>query len=182
MTEERREFVAENHNLIYSFARNKNLDLEEYYDLLAIGLCKAGCLYDFEKGFKFSSLAYTCMDNEVRMYWRNLQLVGHIPESLICSYDEPLDNGDDKVDSLGMLHYLKDEKVDPDVSEVYVQEFISSLDERKRKVLLDYIDGYSEREIGVALGVSRTIVSREIHKIRNLWKSYNKSIQFNFLK
>ena len=57
--------IEENHNLIYSYLHKMRLDIEEYYDLAAIGLCKAANNFDETKGFKFSTYAYRCMNNEV---------------------------------------------------------------------------------------------------------------------
>ena len=98
-----------------------------------------------------------------------MQLSSSIPENLVVFYDDPFNDGDDGFDLVGIFRYLKDETVDPDVSEVYVEEFKLLLNERKQRVLLDYMAGYSEREIAEALGVSRTVVCREIHRIRDLW-------------
>ena len=46
MDEHQKSLVTENHNLIYSFLKKYNLDVDEYYDLAAIGLCNACINYD----------------------------------------------------------------------------------------------------------------------------------------
>ena len=52
LTAEQQQLVIENHNLIYDFAKRKNLIIEEYYDILAIGLCNAAlCLIQTEESF-----------------------------------------------------------------------------------------------------------------------------------
>ena len=56
--------VEENHNLIYAFLNKCHLPTNEYYDLAAIGLCKAAKTWDCDRQ-KFSTYAYTCMFNEV---------------------------------------------------------------------------------------------------------------------
>ena len=65
LTLDQQRIVSENHNLIYSLANKKNINLDEYYDVLAIGLCKAAMIYNENKS-KFSTLAFTCMLNEYR--------------------------------------------------------------------------------------------------------------------
>ena len=45
LTPEQQKLVTDNHNLIYSLANAKNIDLDEYYDVLAIGLCKAAITF-----------------------------------------------------------------------------------------------------------------------------------------
>ena len=51
MTKEQQKLVEENHGLIYSFLAKHNLPIEEYYDLAAIGLCKASITYQNETTF-----------------------------------------------------------------------------------------------------------------------------------
>ncbi len=46
LTEEQKRLVEENHNLIYWYCHKYNLDIEEYYGLFAIELCKAVQSYD----------------------------------------------------------------------------------------------------------------------------------------
>lgn len=46
LTEEQKRMVEENHNLIYWYCHKYNLDIEEYYGLFAIELCKAIQSYD----------------------------------------------------------------------------------------------------------------------------------------
>ena len=65
LTLDQQRIVSENHNLIYSLANKKSINLDEYYDALAIGLCKAAIAFDNTKG-KFSTLAYTVMLNEYK--------------------------------------------------------------------------------------------------------------------
>ena len=49
LTLDQQRIVSENHNLIYSLANKKNINLDEYYDVLAIGLCKAAIAFDNKK-------------------------------------------------------------------------------------------------------------------------------------
>ena len=46
LTEEQKRMVEENHTLIYWYCHKYNLDIEEYYGLFAIELCRAVQLYD----------------------------------------------------------------------------------------------------------------------------------------
>ena len=41
LNDEQRKLVADNHNLIYQYLIDNNLPQDEYYDIAAIGLCKA---------------------------------------------------------------------------------------------------------------------------------------------
>ena len=41
LTKEQKELVENNHKLIYYYIHKNGLSVDEYYDILAIGLCKA---------------------------------------------------------------------------------------------------------------------------------------------
>ena len=41
MTDYQRQLVTDNHNLIYRFLQKEKLNMEDWYDLAAIGMCKA---------------------------------------------------------------------------------------------------------------------------------------------
>lgn len=86
LTDSQRLLVEENHNLIYGYANKKNLNVYEYYDILAIGLCKAASAYDSSKG-SFSNFAYFVMENEVKYYWRKITNASALPYDLVLSYD-----------------------------------------------------------------------------------------------
>lgn len=60
---EQRKLVEDNHDLIYGFMVKYKLDFNNWYDVCAIGLCKASVIYD--NSTCFSTLAYRCMYNEV---------------------------------------------------------------------------------------------------------------------
>ena len=50
LTSEQQEVVRKNHGLIYFYLHKNNLSIEDYYDLAAIGLCKAVLTYEKNKG------------------------------------------------------------------------------------------------------------------------------------
>ena len=56
MTREAQRLVENNHNLIYKFLRNHNLE-DDWYDVAAIGLCKAANNYNSDK-YEFSFKNY----------------------------------------------------------------------------------------------------------------------------
>ena len=82
LTLDQQRIVSENHNLIYSLANKKSINLDEYYDVLAIGLCKAAIAFDSTKG-KFSTLAYTVMLNEYKQELRK-QMENTLRSSMIA--------------------------------------------------------------------------------------------------
>ena len=57
LNDEQRKLVEDNHNLIYQYLIDNKLPQDEYYDIAAIGLCKAALKYDTSKG-AFSTYVY----------------------------------------------------------------------------------------------------------------------------
>ncbi len=136
LTESQRELAGKNHRLIYKFAKIKEADLEEFYGVLAIGLCKAARAYDASSGYKFSTLAYRCMDNEYKMYWRAECVSKHIPSNMILSYNKE------------------------------VVEFFNSLTDIQKIVLNGLMSGYKERELAEYTGFSRSYINHIKKTIR----------------
>ena len=101
MTDEQRKMAEQNHNLIYGFLNNNNLDEEEYYGMAAIGLCKAVMSYDHKRG-KLSTLANKCMKNEIIRYIKYINGKTKIPSKNIISYDILLedDNSEFYIDTM----------------------------------------------------------------------------------
>ena len=50
LTEEQKKIVEENHNLIYWYINKNKLDVNDYYDLLAIELCNTAMKHNAERG------------------------------------------------------------------------------------------------------------------------------------
>ena len=88
LNDEQRKIVENNHDLIYGYAHKMGISIDEYYDILAIGLCKAAKAFDESKG-RFSTLAYCCMKNEMcRYYEGKTELPHNLAISLlgVCVY------------------------------------------------------------------------------------------------
>lgn len=63
LTPQQQKLVEDNHNLIYSLAYKKNINLDEFYGDLAIGLCKAALAFDeIEVSFQHW-LIHLCITN-----------------------------------------------------------------------------------------------------------------------
>lgn len=171
LTVAQQDLVTENHNLIYSFAKSRDLNLDEYYDILAIGLCKAGLLFDPSRGCAFSTLAYRLMQNECFMYWRNTYVgLKKIPHNLIISYDSPFYDEKDGRKYIDLINDLFGSyRIDTTTSEL--KEFMESLSKQERLVLHYSIYGYTQLEITRRVGLSQSYISRVLRKIREKWKA-----------
>lgn len=171
MTEQQRQLITENHNLIYSFLNKYNLDVEEYYDLAAIGLCRAAKYYQHTNS-RFSTYAYRCMFNIVTNELNRKQNVGVIPEHLVISYNTTIKNEED--DTVEYLEYIPSD-FDLEYSSTNKVTIISyieklSLSDRDLLILRLLIEGYTLIEIGKMVNCDRNTVARVRKKIVNKLK------------
>lgn len=159
LTEEERDLVTNNHNLIYSYLNKYNLS-EDYYDLCAIGLCRAAHFYEPEKG-KFSTFAFLCMSNVISMEWRKVQRQVQTTVSLnstICN-EEPV--------PIPIECTIPDPQDDYATSDIYTQiHYICRDDPILFKVAKLHIKGYSANAISRMIGVPACNVRRKIKKLR----------------
>lgn len=158
LNDTQRKLVEDNHNLIYSFLRSRNLSLdavEDWYGTAAIGLCKAALVFDESRGCKFTTLAYLIMDNEVKMIMR--QNRKNVPATV--NLNSPINTADGC--------YLAD--IIPDTGDfmysIYLNDAIEiasrGLSDRDKKIVRLILEkGYSQRKVARMFGLSQTQVSR----------------------
>lgn len=89
LTAKQKKLVEDNMALIFFTLKKYNYPVDEFYDLGAIGLCKAAAKYDPEKGAAFSSYAVQSIRNELS-HWKTID--GRYLRPAI-SIDEPLPDG-----------------------------------------------------------------------------------------
>lgn len=166
LTKEQSDIASANHNLIYKFASDNGLNIEEYYGILAIGLCNAAKIFDESKG-KFSVIAYKCMQNEVYTYWRSLKRKNSIPPDMVYSYDA-LISGDENDGNESFLDRLSISYDGNEIiNSVISNMFIDGLTEKERSIIDMLLNGLTHNEIADNIGCTRQNVSYYIKQIRN---------------
>ena len=176
LTKKQQELIEQNHNLIYKFAYNKNLAIDEYYDILAIGMCKAAMTHDESKG-EFSTYVYCCMYNEVKKYWKHINRKSCI-DGKTLSYDALKLTGDFD-DNVNLLEILSDNYSIQDVVEnnIFIASFINTLRDNEKNVILLLLRGMKQNEIAVRLNCSNQNVNVIVMRIRKKWSAYLKNKQ-----
>ena len=166
LTPKQQELAAKNHNLIYEFAKRKNIVIEEYYDILAIGLCKAALYYNPAKG-EFSRI-----ENVMKDHWKLSSNKKRIPEELISSYNVPKDeenvNGDSFMDDITDGYSLQD-MVE---SELLCSTLMNLLNGKEQKVIKYILQGYTQREIADIMNFKQPYVAQIKNSIKQKWKKY----------
>ena len=170
LTDEQRELAALNHNLIYSFAHKNNINVNNYYGVLAIGLCKAAKAYS-KKEYAFPTLAFKCMENELNSYKRKQIKQSVIPESLIVSYDATVKT----IDGYDMFisDYIADNNLNKyELDGSTMIEFANSLT-REEKIIVNFLlDGMTQTNIAKILGYRQQNVNYRVGKIREKAKKF----------
>lgn len=164
LTKKQQELVEKNHNLIYEFAKNKNISLDEYYGILAIGLCQAALAFDEDRG-KFSTIAYCCMNNKLSEYYRYINKQCAIPESKIFSYDIQLTDDESCSTFVDMIadDYCVHDAV---VGKIMSKSILNTLSDTEKMICNYLIDGMKQSEIADMLGCSRQNVGHYVQQIR----------------
>lgn len=149
--------VAENHNLIYWYANYKQLNIDDWYDLLAIELCYTIQKYDKSKG-KLSSFyklrANNMVSNEFRLNSRIKR------KGVLIS----IDNDDFK------LNIEDTDSVDIIAQYITDIENDNSLDKKVKDVLLYKLKGYTQTEISKMLNISQPMISRIVGNYKRIYE------------
>lgn len=153
--------MEENHNLIYSFLYKYHLDVEEWYDLAAIGLCKAANTYNNDKS-GFSTYAYKCMYTTIMYEKRKENAKRIIPQNQIVYYESRVNEESKDNDTSTFLNYIpsKQNVENETISTILLENIENELIGNKRKVFLMLRNGYPQCEISKIIGISRQRVSK----------------------
>ena len=175
LNDEQRKLVEDNHNLIYTFMRSHGLEIEEWYDVLAIALCKAAI--GFNGTSAFSTYAYKVMLNSVRQAMRdaNAQRRNNVYGSVSISEAVVVNRGEiiyTVEDFLASRNNTSQEAL----GGVWAEWFIERLPLNTLKFLYERMQGFTCREIAVETGVSPARVS---HVLKNLCRYCNEERRYS---
>lgn len=164
-----KKMVEDNHNLIYSFLAKHNLSVEEWYDVAAIGLCKAAQSYDGSA--KFNTLAYKVMFNEVCKVFRHKkakkrlgnQFVHVSMSDIVYQFDKLEITYDEYIPSSANTEGVA-------LGKIWTEWFIRDASLSALRVLYHRLKGNTYRETGKEVGLT---ASRCSHLMRDIGKRYN---------
>ena len=177
LNDKQRQLAEENHNMIYSFAKKFQLNLDEYYGVLATGLCKAALSY-VDGEFQFSTFAYTCMLNAVKNYQARKYAQRRILNEMdILSLDESIfNNGDDQEITVGETIADKSVDVQNDCEINGLQQAFSGyLNNKEREILKYLFQGLTYKEIAEIIGGSMQNVGQYVQRMRRKWIEFNET-------
>ena len=147
--------------MIYSFLYKYHLDVEEWYDIAAIGLCKAANTYNNDKS-GFSTYAYKCMYTTIIMEKRKENAMRTIPQNQIVYYENQVNESSKDNDTSTFLNYIpsKQDIENETISALSLENIENELVGNKKKVFLLLREGYTQCEISKIIGISKQRVSK----------------------
>ena len=137
------------------------MDVEEWYDLAAIGLCKAANTYNNNKS-GFSTYAYKCMFTTVMMEKRKENAMRTIPQNQIFYYESQVGEESKDNDTSTFPNYIPSKQYieNETISALSLENIENELAGNKRKVFLLLREGYAQCEISEIIGISKQRVSK----------------------
>lgn len=162
LTKEQKTLVEENIGLIpFTMEKNGIVDYDEWYGVLAEGLCLAALNYDPTLS-KFSTFAIHCMENKIRHERRKTFSLKR--RGITISLDEPV-NLEDSHKELTLQDIIGTSlAVDEQFISFRLEEYLTD----KELFIIDLLmKGFGQEYIARKLNMSQANVSRVIKKIRN---------------
>ena len=160
---EQKKLVEDNHDLIYGFMTKYKLDFSTWYDVCAIGLCKAGAAYDGSN--RFSTLAYYCMHNEVKNAKRT-QSAKKRNDSRVVSLNcevKTVYNEDVPLEAV-IDSGAKNEEYT--IGKDWADWFIENLPLNTLKILYERMQGFTCQEIAIKIGITTSRVAQILKNLR----------------
>ncbi len=170
LTLAQQQLVEDNHQLIYGYAYANGLKVDDWYDVLAIALCRAAQLYDESKG-AFSTLAYKAMRNHyLHTVRRETGLQRCIPANRIVSLQAICNNSGSAIDEPSTYEQMIPDQnimIDRDVTEkVVIDSILETVPQRNKEILFQWIDGKTINELAAQYSCSKQNISSIINRIR----------------
>lgn len=154
----KQQLIEDNMNLVYSLISKEYptyLQDEDIVQCGMVGLCKAADKWDDSKS-KFSTFAFICIRNEIRMELRRRQ-----KHNGVLSLDYEVDGNDGERTAFGDC-IVGDEDVH------YIDTELPTLTARERQVFELFQTGLTQTEVAKKLGLSKQRVWKVRRKIRTL--------------
>lgn len=156
------ELYFKNEPLVY-YVLNKKFPMnrldDDFKQIARLGLWKACLRYDENKG-KFSTYAVPAIENEIK---RELRKMSRKP--IETSLDALIRDADELTISEVCMSEQDVEFIDT----AFVDK---ELTDRQKRILSLLYDGMVQTEIAKEIGISQTMISREVSKIRNVAQKY----------
>lgn len=163
LSNEQKNLVEENYNLIYKYAKDHKLDIEEFSGLLSIGLCKAALNYDSDKT-KFSTFAFR-LGNEVSNYLRKINAGKYLRHDEVYSMEALNENENRAIEETLLMTSSENIEREYIFKAKFQKEYSKLKDQVKNIVTLKY-HGYTNNEVAEIMNIKASTVSMALKKFK----------------
>lgn len=177
MNDEQKKLAEENISLVHKYIYGHHLVEDVYYDILLIALCDAAINYNPSFGYTFSTFAFKCFDNAVRIEIRKENSPTHKCPGTMLYLDKLID--DDQEDDLYFC--VSSGESSPEniaIQKSFLEDIFSCCINAKEIQVIKLIHmGYNFEEIGKKMGCSREWIRRGI--VKEIRKRYEKKFKIS---
>ena len=136
---------------------------DDFQQIARLGLWKACLRYDENKG-KFSTYAVPAIENEIKMELRKKSR-----KLIEMSLDDLIRDTSDDTDGLTIFGICMGEQDVEFIDTIWIDK---ELTYRQKRILSLLYNGMVQDDVAREIGISQTMVSREVSKIRNIAQKY----------
>lgn len=162
MTDEQRAMAEKNMPFVYWYMNKHNLAFDVWEDVLLEQLCRSVMKFEEERGLSLLTFLTKCFENRILMEYRKETKKSRVPEHLIKSGYEVLvdDKHGHKLTLFDMIEDRR-KRFDEDMcTEDAFRQYMESIDDRSRTIILMRMQGANQNDIAENLGVTQSYVSR----------------------
>lgn len=167
LTKEQKALVEENINLVYYFCNKHNIQDEDFKSTLVCKFITIVQKYNKYEG-KFSTFIYYCLENEYRMYLRNMFSKKRYANLTSISFQSTVAENVDTT----LSDIIEDTKnnIEDCINRQYISQILeylkSTTSARDFSIFLGYLIGKNQAVIAKENNMSQPQVSRIIRKIQ----------------
>lgn len=165
LTVAEKRFTEENHNLVYDFLHRCGYSIETYYNIVIFGFIKAVQVYhrrkDLQEKYDFPFIAWQYMRSEIGNHVRTENSQKRKPTEGIISFDAEYAETENLYNAVG------GKSAEDDVlEEELLNDIMENLSELQRKIAQLKINGYSNKETYLIVGMQPSSYYKEMKRIR----------------
>lgn len=166
LTGRKKQFIMENHNLVYSFLRKYGYSIEEYYNIAIFGLIKSAQVYcrrkDLQEKYSFSHIAYQYMRAELSNHFKVERASKRKPMEKIISLDAEYSEKENFYNCTSGKSFEMDIML-----QETLKELLENLTEVQRKITEMKLEGYSNKETYLILEIKPSTYYKELQRIKS---------------
>ncbi len=171
LTKEKENLILDHQKLIYCVLKKyNNIHNEDLFQIGMIGLVKAAKLFDETRKIAFSSFAYTCISNEILIYFRKQHRKSYNDYANTISYNTLINDEDSNCTLEDCLGYTPDFDEEINKQELYnnIEKLLSPIE---KATLTGYYGLYNTEpikqiELSKKLNMSQANISRIIRRAK----------------